>query len=150
MKSATFLGTLSLAFLLGAGLAHAQGTDEDPGDEGELTITLIPDPEADLPEAVTKTIELPEAASDEGRMRSTDGRAIADDRLELRQAGLDTAAEAREFGREFGENMAEAAKENRENFSRGNAPDLPELPDLPDLPDGPNPNPPNPPGPPGP
>lgn len=149
MRSAEFLSALSLAFLLSAGSAYAQATDEDAGNEGDLTITLIPDPEADLPEAVTKQISLPlPNASDAGNEHSADGRAIADDRLERRQAGLDTAAEAREFGREFGENMAEAAKENRENFSRGNAPDLPALPDLPDLPDGPNP--PNPPGPPGP
>ena len=147
MKAAKFLGALSLAFLLSAGLADAQGTDEDPGDEGELTITLIPDPEADLPEAVTKTIELPEFASDEGRTNSADGLEIANEARNRRQAGLDTAADARERGAEFGADMAEAAQENRENAGRGSAPDRPDLPDLPDLPDGPNP--PNPPGPPG-
>ena len=134
MKSVGLLSGLSLALLLIAGSAHAQTTDEGAGDVGELTITLIPDPQADLPEAVTKQISLPLLnASNAGNEHSADGRVIADDRLERRQAGLDMAADA---------------QENRENFSRGNAPDLPELPDLPDLPDGPTP--PNPPGPPGP
>ena len=135
MRSIKSLSTASLALLLFiTGSIYAQETDENTGDEGELTITLISDPLADLPEAVTKQISLPlPNASDAGNEHSADGRAIADDRLERRQAGLD---------------MAEAAQENRENFSRGYAPDLPELPVLPDLPDGPTP--PNPPGPPGP
>ena len=136
MRSIKSLSAASLALLLFiTGSIYAQETDENTGDEGELTITLIPDPQADLPEAVTKQISLPlPNASDAGNEHSADGRAIADDRLERRQAGLDMAADA---------------QENRENFSRGNAPDLPELPDLPpNLPDGPTP--PNPPGPPGP
>ncbi len=150
MESVKFLSVLSLAFLLSAGSAYAQATDENGGDEGELTITLIPDPEADLPEAVTKQISLPlPNASDADNENSADGRAIADGRLVRRQDSLDTATDARNRGSEFGADMAADAQLNRENFSRGDALDLPGLvPDIPVVPDIPNaPTPPTPPRP---
>ena len=159
MKAAEFLSALSLAFLLSAGSAYAQDPGEDPGDEGELTIRLIPDPAAGLPEAVTKPIALPlpDEQSGEGMTRSADGLIRANARLtrDGRVAGLAIATDARNRGSEFGADMALEAQSNRENFSRGNASDLPARPDLPNLPGGPNPNlpnpnPPSPPGPPGP
>ena len=83
MRFVKSLSAASLALLLFiTGSIYAQETDENTGDEGELTITLIPDPQADLPEAVTKQISLPlPNASDAGNEHSADGRAIADDRL---------------------------------------------------------------------
>lgn len=153
MKSAEFLSALSLVFLLSAGSAYAQDPGEDPGDEGEMTIRLIPDPDTDLPGAVTKPIALPDAASGgEGVMNSAAGLAMAAGRLQRRQDGLDTAAAARADGRAFGAAMVEAAQADRANLSRANASDLPTPPDLPNLPpDGPNPpGQPNPPGPRGP
>lgn len=158
MKTTKYIGAISMAFLLTSGSVNAQDTDENVGDEGELTMTLIPDANADLPEAVTRMIELPESASDEGRANSAGGLETANDARTRRQAGLDTANDAKERGREFGADMAEAAQNNRANAGRGATPDRPNFPDLPDLPDSvpdsvpdlpEGPNPPNPPGPPG-
>ena len=138
MKAAEFLVALSLAFLLSAGSAYAQDPDEDPGDEGELTIRLIPDPEMGLPDAVTDPIALPEAASGEGVTSEPPGIAIANEARMRRLDGLATATAARADGRLFGENMAAEAQGDRETISPGKATDLPARPDLPKLPpDGP-------------
>lgn len=64
----------------------------------DVTIRVVTSP-ADLPEAVTKTIELPPTASDVARERAA--------------RGLDTANQAREQGREFGRSVAEEAKARR-------------------------------------
>jgi hypothetical protein len=61
----------------------------------DVTISVVGSPN-DLPAAVTKTIELPAAASDMARDRAA--------------KGLDTANQARERGREFGQSIAEDAK----------------------------------------
>lgn len=85
-------GILAVATFLFVGIALA---DDKPLD---VTISVIQSPN-DLPAAVTKTIELPAAASDVARERS--GK------------GLDTANQAREFGRSFGQGVAEEAKARR-------------------------------------
>jgi hypothetical protein len=118
------------AAALGSGVAVAQ-------DDSDVTITLLPQ-DAELPDAVTALIELPKDAdgnyipSEEGVTHSADGLATAND--------------ARENGREFGQETAEQAQQNREDFVHG-TPDLSELlpdqvPDdvpVPDLPDVPQP-----------
>ena len=76
----------------------------------EITMTLLPEKAKDATE-ITRKIELPAAAQ---------GKPPA----ELPGAehgkgqGLDTAAEARERGREFGQAVAEQARDNRENAGR--------------------------------
>lgn len=134
MKQLLLTATFAFAFI--GGPAFAQATPEGDADEIlEPTIALLPE-DADLPDAVTNAIELPEVASAEAIERST--------------KGLETANLAREDGRAFGEAAAAAAQENRENVSRGSRPDLSELlpdqvpavptiPDLPNLPDVPGP-----------
>lgn len=82
-------GIIAVAVFLFAGAAMA---DERPLD---VTISVVQSPN-DLPAAVTKTIELPATASDVARERS--GK------------GLDTANQARQHGRAFGQEIAEAAK----------------------------------------
>lgn len=74
--------------------AAAQAGDEPL----DVTISVVQSPN-DLPAAVTKTIELPPAASDVARERS--GK------------GLGTANQARESGRAFGQGVAEEAKARR-------------------------------------
>lgn len=64
----------------------------------DVTISVVQSPN-DLPAAVTKTIELPAAASDAARDRS--GK------------GLGNANQARESGRAFGQGIAEEAKTRR-------------------------------------
>ena len=61
----------------------------------DVTIRIVESP-ADLPSAVTKTIELPPAAAERARERS--------------QPGLERANEARKLGRETGQSIAEEAK----------------------------------------
>ncbi len=61
----------------------------------DVTITVVDSP-ADLPAAVTSKIELPTAASSVAGERSA--------------KGLSTANDARQRGRDFGQDIAEAAK----------------------------------------
>lgn len=85
-------GIIATAMCLFAGIAMA---DDQPLD---VTIRVIQSPN-DLPAAVTRTIELPVAASDLARERS--------------RKGLDTANQARESGRAFGQSIAEEARARR-------------------------------------
>lgn len=85
-------GIITVAMFLFAGIAMA---DDKPLD---VTISVVQSPN-DLPAAVTKTIELPAAASDVARERSA--------------KGLDTANQAREHGRAFGQGIAGEAKARR-------------------------------------
>ena len=135
---------LRAAAVLGACVLGAAAFAEEPPDgepvqeELELTMTLMP-ADAELPEAVTRTIELPPAAAARGVEASEPGRSRADGARGNRQEGQDAAAEARERGREFGEAMAEQARENREDAGRGDPPETPpggppeDLPGPPDL-----------------
>ena len=127
------------ACFLGTGVFAEEPPDDEPvPEELELTMTLMP-ANAELPDAVTRKIELPTAASARGAEASEPGRAGADDARENRQEGLDVAAEARERALEFGEAMAEQARENREDAGRGDPPVTPpdgppdDLPGPPDL-----------------
>jgi hypothetical protein len=81
---------LLLAAAFFAGIAMA---DDKPLD---VTITVVDSP-ADLPAAVTKTIELPAPAVDQAH-----GYA--------QQGAHETANQARTLGREFGQNIADEAK----------------------------------------
>lgn len=97
----------------------------------DLTMRLMPQ-DAQRPDIITKTITLPPAAL---RNRQDDGDA-GDDAEDRGQDGRDIADEARERGRDFGQDMAERARENREDATRGGPPeDIPGPPD--DLPGGP-------------
>lgn len=126
--------TAILFTLLSGGVAGAQeaqeAPDRDAAAEGlELTMRLLPQG-TQRSEIITRTIELPPAASGRGREASEGGRDSNREAGENRRDGMETAAEARERGREFGREMAERARENREDAARGNVPD-----DLPGPPD---------------
>jgi len=84
-----------LVFLVAVFPPGVAAADDKPLD---VTISVVSSPE-DLPDAVTRTIELPGAAAEIARERS--------------QKGLDTANQARELGREFGQAVAEEAKTRR-------------------------------------
>lgn len=118
--------------------AQAPSDDEEVPEELELTMTLMP-ADAELPDAVTKTIELPPAASDTGVAASERGPSTASDAKQNRQEGHDAAADARERGQEFGEAMAEQARENREDAGRGDPPVTPPNGPPDDLPGPPDP-----------
>ena len=124
-----------MALLVSAGNAWTQ--DSDDTEDAEATIRLMGAAEAELPDAVTKEISLPDAVGDDSAAVKNAARGLetANENRQRREKGLTTADEARERGSE----MASDAMENREN--RGRSDNLPDRPDVPE--------PPNPPGPPG-
>lgn len=113
------------ALLLGANVAWALD-----GDEAESTIRLMGAAEAELPDAVTKEITLPEAASEDSAAVDNTERKMktANENRQRRENGLAQADEARERGA----NRANEAQDNREN--RGRSEDRPEPPDDPGRP----------------
>lgn len=128
---------LALALVLGTG--QALGQDADPDDAMEATMRLMGKAEAELPDAVTKEIKLPDSLltrnPDSPAIKNENedgakGHETANANRERREDGLDKTAEAREKGAE----MSEKAKEDRENYGRSE--DHPEPPDVPGPPDG--------------
>jgi len=136
------------------------GTSAWAQDDDEPTIRAIPDPAADLPEAVTREVPFPTQAAEIAAGRSAAGRsgerraaglatALAapaggpsDDGIpDGAGAGIETAqANAADTAQEALANAADAAAGSREDFGRSHAPEsmpdpAPDLPGLPDLPD---------------
>ena len=113
-----------LTFSFGSALAQ----DED----AETTIRLMGAAEAELPDAVTKEIALPESVPVDTAAvdNAAKGLATANENRARRENGLATADAASERGAE----MADDASENRENRGRSeeHRPDDP--PDPPDNP----------------
>ena len=107
------------ALLLSANLAWALD-----GDEAESTIRLMGAAEAELPEAVTKEITLPEAVAEDSAAvdNAARGMETANENRQRREEGLAQADEARERGAD----MADEAHKNREN--RGRSEDRPTPP----------------------
>lgn len=126
-------GIWTVALLLCCGSAWAQSDGDE--DEAEITIRLMGTADAELPDAVTDQIALPESLREDSAAveNAQFGIDTANENRQRREEGLTTADEARERAAE----MAEEAQENREN--RGRADDLPETPDVPGPPDVPEP-----------
>ena len=114
----------ALAALL---LGNTVAADEPADDEAESTIRLMDAAEAELPDAVTKEISLPPGAEENPAAveNAAQGLEKAEENRERRETGQERADEARERGSE----MADEARENREN--RGRSEDRPEPPDPP-------------------
>jgi hypothetical protein len=116
IKKTIIYGT---ALLLSANVAWAAD-----GDEAESTIRLMGAAEAELPDAVTKEITLPEVvAVDSAAVENAErGLETANENRQRREEGLSQADEARERGAD----MAGDAQDSREN--RGRSEDRPEPP----------------------
>lgn len=126
VTNAVVVATLML--IVSMGLAVAQDPLED--DELDATMRLMEHAEAELPEAVTKKIQLPEHLREDSTAadNSAKGHSQANAAREDREKGPGTADDARERGND----MSEAAKENRENRGRsGDRPDPPNRPEVP-------------------
>jgi hypothetical protein len=142
--------------LIVAGLAlvaTAAGAQEGAADDDALELTMVLLPEnATLPDAVTRVITLPDAASEAAAENAASGldqaNAAREAARERREDGLENAAEASEAGRE-------RAQQNREDRGRGAANGLndstgpPDSPAPPDGGPGQGGGPPDTPGPPG-
>ena len=119
MKKVTLIFATTVLLVSGTGWA---------ADDAEATIRLMGIAEAELPDAVTKQITLPEhlLLETEDQVAAVDkaekGLAKANERNDHRDKGQEQAADARERGAE----MKEKAKENREN--RGRSDDRPTPP----------------------
>jgi hypothetical protein len=101
------MNPIKSSLILAAGLALCPAlyaADAPPTD----TITVVE--EGSTPDAVVRTIALPEKASATAVEKSTKGLETANAARELR--GNATAAEAREQGREFGQRTAEQARQS--------------------------------------
>ena len=122
MKKVTLIFATTVLLVSGAGWA---------ADDAEATIRLMGVAEAELPDAVTKQITLPEhlLLETEDQVAAVDkaqkGLDKANERNEHGNKGQERAAEAREHAAE----MQEKAKENRKN--RGRSDDHPEPPESP-------------------
>ena len=128
----------TIAYLIGTALLFGTGgvwaQEEDTSDDAETTIRLMGEAEAELPDAVTRDIVLPDAVGmdREAVENAQRGLDTANENRARREEGLATADEARDRAAD----MADEARENVED--RGRAEDLPvDLPGRPDLPDAP-------------
>jgi hypothetical protein len=91
----------------------------------DVTMRMVTD-DAELSESVVRELELPRLDSSPAVGGNADSR------------GLDTAEQARERGRAFGQEMSERARESRDLRQgvpgRPEAPDRPQRPELPETP----------------
>jgi hypothetical protein len=129
MKGLTYTG-LALA------AACAWGTNAQENERArerlEITMTLLPEQAENAAQVIQRIVELPPPPAEQAD--GNNGRKPEElPGLEHGSGeGLETAAEARERGREFGQDVAADARENRENAGRGGDP-----PGPPETPPGP-------------
>jgi hypothetical protein len=117
-KGLTWTG---LALAVGCACGADAQENEHAIERLEITLTLLPEQAENAAQVIQRIIDLPpppaEQASDNGQKPDELPG------LEHGQGeGLETAAEARELGREFGQDVAADARENRENAGRGDDP----------------------------
>jgi hypothetical protein len=99
----------SVVLLLGAAAAGAQNKSPSTGDELDVTMQIIVDPDAKLPDEVVRRIPLP--------ARKPADQPTAPD-SSTQQTAPDTKAKGQERGREaqeMGREMSESAKERAQN-----------------------------------
>jgi hypothetical protein len=120
--------------------ANAQAQSERAIERLEITMTLLPEQAENAAQVIQRIIDLPPPPAPQAGDNGQKPDELPG--LENGQGeGLETAAEARERGREFGQDVAADA---RENAGRGDDP-----PGPPETPPGPPDNLPTPPGNPG-
>jgi len=130
---------LGLAFMLSMGNAMSQETDSNDEDEMDVTMRLMGNAEAELPDAVTKTITLPDAvllhnAESPAVAASKHGMTTATANKPGREEDLEKADAARERASE----MSNQAQNDRETHGRSeDRPEPPPRPENPGPPGGP-------------
>jgi hypothetical protein len=114
---------ISTAGLL-LGFSSAWAQEED----AEATMRLMGHADAELPDAVTRDIALPDSVPEDSAAMANAQRGLdqANESRARREVGLAIAEEARERGAD----MAHEAMQNRE--TRGRSRDLPQRPDVPE------------------
>jgi len=104
----------ALAGFAGLSAAAQQQAEQHTPARLEITMTLLPEKAKDATE-ITRKIELPAAGHEKAEGKQPAELPGAE---HGKGQGLDTAAEARERGREFGQAVSEQARDNRENAGR--------------------------------
>jgi len=112
----------ALGLVLGANWAVAQ---DDPGDDLDITMTLMPE-DGNLPGAVTHELVLPPLpdASRNNDPESRPGESSSEDGRTIATLARDTA---RDDGRAIGAAAVEAAQDARNDHSHGSPPNLDDL-----------------------
>jgi len=130
---------LGLAFMLSMGNAMSQETDSNDEDEMDVTMRLMGKAEAELPDAVTKPITLPDAVLQHNPespavAASKHGMTTATANKPGREEDLEKADAARERASE----MSNQAQNDRETHGRSeDRPEPPPRPENPGPPGGP-------------
>ena len=120
---------LTLTFVLGfmAMAAFAQSPPARSRDDLDVTMHVIVDPDSKVPDEIVRRIQLP---------KPSQSAPAADKKSEPGANGQGRSSEAREQGREFGQQVSEEAKQRAEEAKRNQG----------KKPDKPHPPPPSPPG----
>jgi len=123
IRTARFL-ILALVPGFVATAAFSQSPPARSRDDLDVTMHVIVDPDAKVPDEIVRRIQLPkpgQAAPAEGK-KSTDEKPA-----DAGAKGQERASEAREQGREFGQQVSEEAKQRAEEVKRnqGKKPDKP-------------------------
>jgi len=138
---------VSSAVVLSLSASWVLAQEGEAGTEGsselEVTLSLLPEG-VELPDAAIRSLDLPRFPAEEGSEEPGEYKPAQQAQDHALDA-LANATEARDEGRARGEAAAAAAQDNREEFGRGERPNLEDL--LPDqVPE--DPGPPDMPGPP--
>jgi hypothetical protein len=107
---------LALAFIVPS--AFAQTPPVDNPDDLDVTMRVIVDPKAKVPDEIVRKIPLPRPAPAQKSGKPDDTGKPADPGAQ----GQQRASDARELGREFGQEVAEQAKQRSEEARRNAGP----------------------------
>jgi len=113
-KWALALGLMSLNLLMNCAHAQQAAQPEPKRDDLDVTMQIIVDPDAKLPDEVVRRIPLPDRKSADPS--ATQSKSGADDKSTKDTAAenKDRAREAKELGREMGQSAKDKAKEAAE------------------------------------
>ena len=125
---------LVLALLLGsmATAVFSQSPPPRSRDDLDVTMHVIVDPDAKVPDEIVRRIQLPKPS----QAAPAEDKKSTGEKPEPGAKGQERAAEAREQGREFGQQVSEEAKQRSEEARRnqGKPPEKPNPPSPPGRP----------------
>ena len=123
---------LTLAMVLGfmATAAFSQSPPARSRDDLDVTMHVIVDPDAKVPDEIVRRIQLPKPGQS---APAEDKKGTDEKKTEPGAKGQERSSEAREQGREFGQQVSEEARQRAEEVKRnqGKPPDKPKPPRTP-------------------
>jgi len=124
-------------------VAFAQTPPARDSDDLDVTMRVIVDPNAKVPDEIVRKIQLPKPATTATPSDKANESGKPDDKgkpSDPGSQGKSNAPDARGQGREFGQQVSEDAKQRSEEARQGKPPDKPPKPDRPEPPKPPKPN----------